>query len=45
MTVSAYTGNEDFSQADRVVKDLCLGGDSSKQIKLADLTLKALQQA
>ena len=44
MTVSAYTGNEDFSQADRVVKDLCLG-DSSKQIKLADLTLKALQQA
>ena len=43
--MSAYTGNEDFSRADRVVKDLCLGGDSSKQIQLKDLTQKALQQA
>ena len=43
--MSAYTGNEDFSKADRVVKDLCLGGDSSKQIRLADLTKQALQQA
>ena len=43
--MSAYTGNEDFSKADRVVKDLRLGGDSSKQIRLADLTKQALQQA
>lgn len=43
--MSAYTGNEDFSKADRVVKDLCLGGDSSRQIKLADLTKKAMYEA
>ena len=42
VTMSSYTGGEDFSKADRVVSEL--GDSGADVVHVADLTAEALQK-